>query len=118
MVDGKRQSNPISREPKPAKANYVKKLEIPSAKLTVVFKAGELPAIDPNDPNFLLVLGSSKVQCKISSKAARKLAIHQHNAILQGRLISQGGGLFLADAGIQFLEPKPAVAEASQEAVQ
>ena len=34
----------------------MKRVDIASAKLNVVFREGELPAIDPADPSFVLVL--------------------------------------------------------------
>jgi hypothetical protein len=36
----------------------MKRVDIASAKLNVVFREGELPAIDPADPSFVLVLGA------------------------------------------------------------
>jgi hypothetical protein len=46
----------------------------PRAKLSVVFPEGKLPAIDPADPTFVLVLGRLEIQGKVNPKAARKLA--------------------------------------------
>ena len=85
----------------------MKKFEIASAKLNVVFRQGELPVVDPNDPNFVLSLcGERGITVKINPKAARKLATHQYGAVLQGRLVSQNNQLTLLDAGFQFIEPK------------
>jgi len=92
----------------------VKRIDIPSAKLAVVFPAGKLPAIDPNNPSFTLVLGGFEIQGKVNAKAARKLAAHAGGAVLQGRLIVDGGKLSLAEAGFSWIEPK-AQAEAATE---
>lgn len=89
-----------------------KRLDIPSAKLTVVFPEGKLPAIDPADPAFVLVLGGVEIHGKINPKAARKLAQHKGGAVLQGKLIVESGKLSLADAGFSWIEPK---AEAATE---
>ena len=59
----------------------MKRLEIPSAKLTVVFPQGKLPAIDPADPAFVLVLGGLEIHGKINPKAARKLAQHARRGL-------------------------------------
>ena len=48
------------------------RLEIASAKLNVVFPEGKLPAIDPADPQFVLVLGGLEIRGKVNAKAARK----------------------------------------------
>ena len=93
------------------------RLEIPSAKLNVVFPEGKLPTIDPANPAFVLVLGSTTISGKVNAKAARKLAQHEGGAVLQGRLIVEGGKLVLADAGFSWIEPKnPAAAPASASA--
>ena len=55
----------------------MKRLEIASAKLAVVFPEGNLPAIDPADPAFVLALGGQEIPGKVNPKAARKLAQHQ-----------------------------------------
>jgi hypothetical protein len=39
----------------------MKRLEITSAKLSVVFPEGKLPALDPADPAFVLVLGTVEI---------------------------------------------------------
>jgi hypothetical protein len=52
----------------------VRRLDIASAKLSVVFPEGKLPAIDPNDPAFVLVLGGVEIRGKVNAKAARKLS--------------------------------------------
>ena len=88
------------------------RLDIPSAKLTVVFPEGKLPAIDPADPAFTLVLGDFEIHGRVNPKAARKLAQHKGGAVLQGKLIVEGGKLSLADAGFTWIEPK---AEAATE---
>ena len=85
----------------------MKRLEITSAKLSVVFPEGKLPAIDPADPAFVLVLGGLEIAGKVNPKAARKLAQHNGGAVLQGRLIVEGGKLVLAEAGFTWIDPKP-----------
>jgi hypothetical protein len=85
----------------------VKRNDIPSAKLAVVFPAGKLPGIDPNNPSFTLVLGGFEIHGKVNAKAARKLFTHGGGAVLQGKLIVEGGKLSLAEARFQFIEPKP-----------
>jgi hypothetical protein len=84
----------------------VKRIDIGSAKLAVVFPEGKLPAIDPNDPNVTLVLGGFEIRAKINSKAARKLAAWAGGAVLQGRLIVEAGKLSLAEAGFSWIDPK------------
>jgi hypothetical protein len=84
------------------------RLEIASAKLNVVFPSGKLPAIDPANPAFVLVLGGVEIAAKINPKAARKLAQHQGGAVLQGRLVAEGGKLSLLDAGFAWIEPRAA----------
>ncbi len=79
-------------------------IAIPAAKLNVVFKAGSLPRIDPNRPEFLLDLGGIKISVKVSAKAARKLAIHPGGAVLQGRLVPEQGRLVLLDAGFSWID--------------
>ena len=56
------------------KAVEMKRVDIPSAKLTVVFPEGSLPAIDPADPAFVLVLGGLEIHAKVNPKAARNRA--------------------------------------------
>ena len=85
----------------------MKVIPVTSAKLSVVFKAGELPAIDPARSEFILQLGAQQIRASVNAKAARKLAAHQGGAVLQGRLVEQGGKLTLLECGFQFLEPKP-----------
>lgn len=88
-------------------------ISIPSAKLTVVFKAGSLPAIDPADPRFILRLASVVITGQCNARAARKLAIHPGGAVLTGKLVEQAGGkLVLLDAGFQFLDQQPAATPA------
>ena len=85
----------------------MKRIDIPSAKLAVVFPAGKLPALDPNDPNFTLALGGFEIRASVNPKAARKLAQHQGGAVLQGKLVAEGGKLSLLDAGFTWIDPKP-----------
>jgi hypothetical protein len=89
-----------------------KRLDIASAKLTVVFPEGKLPTIDPAEPAFVLVLGGLEIHAKVNPKAARKLAQHKGGAVLQGKLVSEAGRLCLLDAGFNWIEPK---AEAATE---
>jgi hypothetical protein len=84
----------------------MKRLDIATAKLTIVFPEGNLPAIDPADPAFVLVLGSLEIHGKVNPKAARKLAQHKGGAVLQGKLVAQGGTLELLDAGFTWIDPK------------
>jgi hypothetical protein len=92
----------------------VKRIDIGSAKLAVVFPEGKLPGIDPNEPNFTLALGGFEIRASVNPKAARKLAAHAGGAVLQGKLVSEGGKLALLDAGFSWIEPKPQ-AEAATE---
>jgi hypothetical protein len=90
------------------------RITISSAKLAVVFKAGELPAIGGDDPSFTLVLSGVEIASKVNAKAARKLAAHNGGVVLQGKLIVEAGKLVLAEAGFQFIEPKPAPEAATE----
>lgn len=90
------------------------RLEIPSAKVTIVFAEGKLPAIDPAAPEFVLVLGGQEIAGKVNAKAARKLATHPGGAVLQGKLVADGGKLELLDAGFSWIDPKAAAAPAAQ----
>jgi hypothetical protein len=90
----------------------VKTIEVPSIKAVIPFKAGSLPRIDPNDPAFELTMSGLKIRAKINAKAARRLAGHTGSAILQGRLVMEGGRLLLVDAGFTFNDPKPVLDEA------
>jgi hypothetical protein len=94
----------------------MKVINIQSAKLNVVFRAGELPTIDPTRPVFTLQLGSHQIHVAVNSKAARKLAVHAGGAVLGGRLVSEGGALKLLESGFQFLGPKPRAQEQEQPA--
>ncbi len=85
----------------------VKRVDITSAKLNVVFPEGKLPAIPPDDPSFLLDLGGVQIVGQVSAKAARKLAQHTGGAVLQGKLVAEGGKLSLLDAGFTWIDPKP-----------
>ncbi len=84
----------------------MKRIEIPSAKVSVVFPEGKLPTVDPANPAFVLVLGGVEVRSKINPKAARKLAQHPGGAVLQGKLVATGGKLELLDAGFNWIDPK------------
>jgi hypothetical protein len=86
----------------------MRRLDIASAKVSVVFPEGKLPAIDPADPAFVLVLGGVEIAGKVNPKAARKLAAHTGGAVLQGKLVVEGGKLTLLDAGFSWIEPKAA----------
>ena len=95
----------------------MKRVEIPSAKLTVVFPEGQLPAIDPADPAFVLVLGGLEVHARVNPKAARKLAQHRGGAFVQGKLVVVEGGRFdLLDAGFTLIDPRPEAAATEGEA--
>jgi hypothetical protein len=82
------------------------RISIASAKLNVVFPEGKLPAIDPAHPDFVLILGGTEIHAKVNAKAARKLAAHPGGAVLQGRLVAEGGKLNLLDAGFSWIDPK------------
>jgi len=86
----------------------MKSIPVTSLKLTLPFKAGELPQIDPANPRFALMLGPLTIMVSVNAKAARKLAMHQGGAVLQGRLMCEGGKLVLAEAGFQMFDAKPA----------
>ena len=89
----------------------MKRVDIPSAKLTVVFPEGQLPAIDPADPAFVLVLGGLEIHARVNPKAARKLAQHRGGAFVQGKLVvAEGGRLDLLDAGFTLIDPRPEAA--------
>jgi hypothetical protein len=92
----------------------MRRLDIVNAKLSVVFPEGKLPAIDPADPAFVLVLGGVEFGGKVNPKAARKLAVHKGGAVLQGKLIVEAGKLSLADAGFSWIEPKAIEAEGGE----
>jgi hypothetical protein len=85
----------------------VKRIDISSAKLAVVFPAGKLPGIDPANPEFVLFLDGFQIHGKVNAKAARKLAQHAGGAVLQGKLMVEGGKLSLTEAGFSWIEPKP-----------
>ena len=93
----------------------MKRIDIGSAKLAVVFPEGKLPYIDPDNPAFILNLGGFEIVAKVNAKAARKLASWAGGAVLQGRLIVEGGTrLTLAEAGFSWIDPRPK-AEAATE---
>jgi len=82
-------------------------IPIQSAKLTVVFRAGSLPPIDPARPEFDLDIGGVKIATRINSKAARKLAAWRGAAVLQGKLVMDHKTLCLVDAGFTWIDPVP-----------
>ena len=88
----------------------MKSIIVPSIKATVPFRAGSLPSVDPANPTFELVMDGLKIQGKVNAKAARKLAVWQGSAILQGRLVVEGSRLVLTEAGFLFNDPRPAAA--------
>jgi hypothetical protein len=90
------------------------RLDIASLKATVVFPEGKLPMIAAADPAFVLVLGGFEIRGSVNPKAARKLAVHKGGAVLQGKLIVEGGKLALADAGFSWIEPKGGPAEGGE----
>ena len=92
----------------------MKRITIGGMKVNIVFREDQLPALDPNDPSFLLVMGGVEIRGRVHAKAARKLAEHKGGAVLQGKLVSEGGKLLLLDAGFTWIEPK-AQAEAATE---
>jgi hypothetical protein len=83
------------------------RVPIASAKLTCVFHEGKLPAINPDDPQFVLALGGFQIRGKVNTKAARKLAAHTGGAVLQGKLVPGPGWLQLEDAGFSWIDPRP-----------
>jgi hypothetical protein len=84
----------------------MKVIPVKSLKANVVFRQGELPAIDPARPTFTLQLGQQQIAVAVNPKAARKLASHAGGAVLSGRLVSEGGALKLLEGGFQFLDRK------------
>jgi len=88
----------------------MKSIIVPSIKATVPFKAGSLPRVDPANPTFELVMDGVRIQAKVSAKAARKLAVWQGSAVLQGKLVVEGGRLVLTEAGFLCNDPRPAAA--------
>ena len=85
----------------------MKRLDIPSAKVSVVFPEGKLPAIDPADPAFVLVLGGVEIGAKVNAKAARKLAAWAGGAVLQGKLVSEGASCPCWMRGSPGSSPRP-----------
>jgi hypothetical protein len=79
-------------------------------KVSLPFKAGELPDINPDDPRFLLDMDGFKIEGKVNAKAARKAKTWPGGAVLQGRLVVQDRVLVLLDAGFTF-NPPPAPTE-------
>ena len=84
----------------------MKRVDIASAKLAVVFPEGSLPAIDPADTAFVLPLAGREIRGQVNPKAARKRAQHRGGAVLQGKLVAEGGKLDLLDAGFSWIDPK------------
>jgi hypothetical protein len=62
----------------------------------------------------VVVLGGFEIAGEVNAKAARELAAPAGGAVLQGKLVSEGGKLALLDAGSTWIEPKPK-AEAAAE---
>ena len=89
----------------PRKAENVKTIAIASLKVTIPFRAGELPKLAPMNPAFELVLGGIRIQGKVNAKAARKAASWGGSGCLQGRLVAQDGRLILTEGGILFNDP-------------
>jgi len=85
----------------------MKTIAVQSIKLSLPFKAGALPRIDPAAPVFELALGGVKIQASVNAKAARKLATWEGSAVLQGKLIVEDGRLVLIEGGFLFNDPKP-----------
>ena len=61
----------------------------------------KLPAIDPAAPAFVLVLGTLEIHGKVNPKVAR----HQGGAVLQAKLVAEGGKLNLLDVGFTWIDP-------------
>jgi hypothetical protein len=93
----------------------MKRVTITGIKANIVFPEGKLPAIDPGDPEFVLVLGPVEIRGKVNPKAARKLAVHTGGAVLQGRLTVEGDKLSLLDAGFSWIESRAAAAPAESQ---
>jgi hypothetical protein len=91
------------------------RIEITSAKLSIVFPEGKLPAIDPAHPSFVIALGEHTIQAGVNAKAARKLATHEGGAVLQGKLVAQGDKLVLIEAGFTWLEPRAVQTQATNQ---
>jgi hypothetical protein len=53
----------------------MRQVDIASAKLSVVFPARKLAAIDPADPTFVLVLDGMEIQGKVKSSGGEKTSI-------------------------------------------
>jgi hypothetical protein len=87
--------------------SFMKAIAIPSLKVTVSFKAGTLPQVDPSKPVIVLDLNGTQIPATITAKAARKLAAHTGSAALTGKLVIEQGRLKLIEAGFQFFDPKP-----------
>jgi hypothetical protein len=93
----------------------MKRITIGAMKVNIVFREDQLPTLNPDHPEFILVLGPFEVRTRINAKTARKLATHRGGAVLQGRLIVERGKLALDQAGFNWIDPKPAVEPAPGE---
>jgi hypothetical protein len=91
----------------------MRRIAIGAMKVNIVFREDQLPALDPNHPEFILSLGPFEVRARVNVKTARKLATHQGGAVLQGRLIVERGKLVLDQAGFNWIDPKPAAEPAA-----
>ncbi len=87
--------------------NSMLTIPVNSLKIALPFRAGSLPSIDPGDPTFQLELDGLRIQGRVNAKAARKLAVWQGGAVLQGRLINESGRLVLLDCGFSWSDPRP-----------
>jgi hypothetical protein len=93
------------------------RIEITSAKISIIFPEDRLPAIDPAHPSFVIALGGHAIQAGVNVKAARKLATHEGGAVLEGKLVAQGDKLVLIEAGFTWLEPRAVQAQAITQAL-
>ena len=85
----------------------MKRVDLASAKLTVVFPEGKLPAIDPADPAFVLVLGGLEILGKVNPKAARKLAQHRAVPSCKGSWSPRGANWTSSTRGSPGSIPRP-----------
>ena len=92
----------------------MRRIAIGAMKVNIVFREDQLPTLDPDHPEFILVFGPFEVRTRINAKTARKLATHQGGAVLQGRLIVERGKLVLDQAGFNWTDPKPAIEPAAE----
>jgi hypothetical protein len=84
-----------------------KRLDITRAKFSVAFPERKLPAIDPADPRFVLVLSGLEIHGKVNPKAPRKLAQHRGGAVLQGEGGRRGRQAQSPRRGFTWTDPKP-----------